>query len=153
VKSSGRSVLLALATLSLSGCALLLSFRGFDDGGAEDAGVVESSKPGDAGSPTGDADPNYYGCWRDSMKRDLPFFAYENGVNTIGACIKTCADHNYRYAGAENGVQCWCGNSYGSQGTSGACDASCAGDKSEICGGTYSNSVYGTGVVLDSGTD
>ncbi len=37
--------------------------------------------------------------------------------------------------------QCWCGDSVGKYGVAN-CTRICPGDKSEICGGAFSNSVY-----------
>jgi hypothetical protein len=44
-----------------------------------------------------------------------------------------------RYAGLQDGNQCFCGNSYGSQGQAPItdCESYCVGDYSEFCGGPY----------------
>jgi len=44
----------------------------------------------------------------------------------------------------KNRFQCWCGNSYGSQGLATNCQSACSGNQSEICGGGCANSVYST---------
>jgi hypothetical protein len=43
-------------------------------------------------------------------------------------------------------TQCFCGNSYGSYGSSSNCNMSCSGDADSdfVCGGTWANSVYQT---------
>jgi len=126
---------------------------------APDAATVDEAGPD--GSPTHDALPpdssspadaslSSIGCYADSMTRDLPFMAYESPNNTTEACISTCSDRGYLYAGAQYGTQCYCGNSYGSQGTSGGCNFPCAGNPNETCGGVYANSVYRTPVALDA---
>ena len=52
--------------------------------------------------------------------------------------------------------QCFCGNEFGSYGlasTKGfACDMQCSNDPSEICGGSWANSIYSTNVTDCSGT-
>ena len=44
--------------------------------------------------------------------------------------------------------QCFCGNSYGSQGPSVNCTMTCSGNPNETCGGPWSNSVYDTMAYL-----
>jgi hypothetical protein len=149
-----------------------VSFSGLDDGGADAAGTdapgtdaavdahdgpssTESGLPGDGGAP-GEAAPvdASLGCYADfSTKRDLPFGAYDSMSNTIEACITACTYHGYRYAGAQDGIQCFCGNSYGGYGPSAGCTTPCPGNTAETCGGPYANSVYRTTVPLDAGVD
>ena len=55
---------------------------------------------------------------------------------------------NYLYAGVQYGQECFCGNTYGSYGTSTECKIPCSGDPSlgSMCGGDWSNTVMHTGV-------
>jgi WSC domain len=50
------------------------------------------------------------------------------------------------YAGTQNGTMCSCGNSYGSLGTSYACNVNCSGDSKRACGGVSANIVINTGL-------
>jgi hypothetical protein len=139
-------LLVALAPAWLSSCALVLSFSGFD-GLSEDGGAEDGARAGDAALAS-------LGCYQDkSEPRDLPYSPYSSTDNTIEACVTACTDHKYPYAGAQDGNQCYCGNSYGAFGPSKACSSPCPGNDAEICGGPYANSIYRTPVSLDSGAD
>ncbi|MGD0525634.1 MAG: WSC domain-containing protein [Polyangiaceae bacterium] len=91
--------------------------------------------------------PKYLGCYNDSATRDLPYNAYSSSSNTVELCVATCKAAGYAYAGAQYGSQCFCGNSYGGQGTSTNCNMACSGNGAETCGGSYANSVYATAPV------
>lgn len=54
----------------------------------------------------------------------------------------------YPYAGAQNGNECWCDDSYGGQGQDSetGCAGTCRGDPSTICGDGWRNSVFSTGL-------
>ncbi|CAB1115948.1 unnamed protein product [Ectocarpus sp. CCAP 1310/34] len=61
-------------------------------------------------------------------------------------CV-VCSDHcsAYPYYGTQYSTECWCGDEnadYGANGASNECVVPCAGDASEMCGGSYSMSVY-----------
>jgi hypothetical protein len=159
VRCLACALVAALALESLAGCALLVSFSGLDDGGAAEAGLgtdgageaQEGASSGDSGDASSLA---YLGCWADDgTNRDLPYGAYDSVDNTIDGCITACAYHHYLYAGAQNGIQCFCGNRYGGNGPSMACTIPCPGNMAETCGGAYANSVYRTSVPVDSGVD
>jgi hypothetical protein len=153
-------VALAVAALALAGCALFVSFSGLDDGGAAevvmdaadagDGGEGESAPPLESGlvgeSSMADAAPPYLGCYMDGQTRDLPYEAYASVYNTIQVCVEACTYHGYLYAGLQDGIQCYCGNSYGGQGPAGNCTTACPGNPAETCGGPYANSVYRTSV-------
>lgn len=69
-------------------------------------------------------------------------------------CINACQSAGYKYAGAQDGNQCFCGNSYGvasaaSLGTSTGCTIACAGNSGETCGGIWENSGYATGLRFE----
>lgn len=90
--------------------------------------------------------PGYIGCYGDSQTRDLPEAAYQgNGSATVESCISACQSAGYKYAGAQDSTQCFCGNSYGAYGPSSSCSVTCPGSSVETCGGSWANSVYATG--------
>lgn len=89
------------------------------------------------------------GCFKDSNKPfDLDGFLERSSSNTPESCVAKCRAKGFAFAGVQYGQSCLCGNSYGKQGKSTACNMKCTGDGSKICGGLYCNSVYGTGVVV-----
>ncbi|KAL8683256.1 MAG: hypothetical protein Q9186_000758 [Xanthomendoza sp. 1 TL-2023] len=58
-------------------------------------------------------------------------------------CVEYCDSIHAKYAGTENGGQCFCGNELlNSVSHPGRCTAKCIGDKSEICGGPAHLSIY-----------
>jgi hypothetical protein len=64
-------------------------------------------------------------------------------INSPEECIKKCYHFNFRYAGVQNGYQCWCGDKYGKYGLADRnnCSKYCpTGNKT--CGGKYFNDVY-----------
>jgi hypothetical protein len=85
--------------------------------------------------------PGGTNCQGGASPRDLP-----NGAavpnETVEACVAACKGAGYRYAGAQDGSQCFCGNSFGAYGTSGACGYGCAGNSGEICGGIWASDIY-----------
>jgi hypothetical protein len=90
--------------------------------------------------------PKYIGCYKDdtNSKRDLPVNAGDiPGSDSPAACGEKCAA--YEYFGLQDGDNCFCGNSYGSQGKAGAeseCNMPCPGNKSVMCGAAQRNSIY-----------
>ncbi|HEV3190923.1 MAG TPA: WSC domain-containing protein [Polyangiaceae bacterium] len=95
----------------------------------------------------------HLGCFADSVTRDLPYRAYDSQRNTVETCVAACTYHGYLYAGTQYFTQCYCGDTYGGQGTASHCDTPCGGNPSETCGGAYCNSVYRTTVSQDAGRD
>jgi len=89
---------------------------------------------------------NYIGCFIDGPTRDFSFQFDDTSLNTIDNCKVRCAVNEYSYAALQDSHQCFCGNSYGSEGSAPAsdCNMACSGNSSEICGGGYRNSVYAT---------
>ncbi|KAL8844919.1 MAG: hypothetical protein Q9176_000591 [Flavoplaca citrina] len=58
-------------------------------------------------------------------------------------CVERCASIRAKYAGTENGGQCFCGNELiNSASHPGKCTSKCVGDGSEICGGAGHLSIY-----------
>jgi hypothetical protein len=52
----------------------------------------------------------YLGCFRDKRERDLETRLKE-GSNTYEACFKAAAEKGFRFAGLQNGSDCWASNS------------------------------------------
>ncbi|KAL8806539.1 MAG: hypothetical protein Q9182_001322 [Xanthomendoza sp. 2 TL-2023] len=58
-------------------------------------------------------------------------------------CVEHCDSIHAKYAGTENGGQCFCGNELlNSVSHPGKCTSKCYGDASEICGGPAHLSIY-----------
>ncbi|CZR69831.1 related to beta-1,3 exoglucanase [Phialocephala subalpina] len=88
----------------------------------------------------------YAGCFEDPStpttaliyRTDLP-----SGNMTVEVCTAFCKGNGYQYAGLEYYGECFCGASVnGPQVDESYCSDPCAGDTSEICGGTDYVSVY-----------
>jgi hypothetical protein len=90
------------------------------------------------------ASPIYVGCFGDNPTRDLPSASQTSTTDTPEQCVAWCGSQGYAYAGAQDGNQCFCGNSYGQYGASNNCNVTCSGS-AQTCGGSYANSVYQTG--------
>ncbi|KAJ3065408.1 hypothetical protein HDU98_011220, partial [Podochytrium sp. JEL0797] len=87
----------------------------------------------------------YLGCFADSLtKRVLPTQEIFGGSTTLEICLQTCSTAGFRYAGAEFGVECYCGNQPPPAATpvSTMCTMACAGNGAEICGGISAISVF-----------
>ncbi|KAL8994263.1 MAG: hypothetical protein Q9169_005716 [Polycauliona sp. 2 TL-2023] len=64
-------------------------------------------------------------------------------------CVEHCDSIRAKYAGTENGGQCFCGNDlFNSVSRPGKCTSKCVGDDSEICGGSGHLSIYSLDVVM-----
>jgi len=88
----------------------------------------------------------YLGCFNDPNNPfDLDGFLERSGSNTPQACIQTCYDRGFAFAGVQYGQSCLCGDSFGNFGTADRCNMPCTGDASQVCGGYNANSVYATG--------
>ena len=85
----------------------------------------------------------YKGCFKDAYpNRDVVGFEQRNAGLTLQWCADTCRQKGFRYAAAQYGAHCFCGNSFGKHGAATNCDMNCAGNRAQICGGSYANSVY-----------
>ena len=91
----------------------------------------------------------YLGCFRDGgdpnglRGRDLYGATIFDDPNmTIEKCINYCKSRGFRYAGVQYSKQCFCGNSYGRYGRATNCNMRCSGNKSQICGGSWANTIY-----------
>nr|XP_006824159.1 PREDICTED: IgGFc-binding protein-like [Saccoglossus kowalevskii] len=90
----------------------------------------------------------YMGCFNDE-ERALDFHnVVDHPSMTIATCIDICTaemgDLNVIYAGTEASDQCFCGIDYNKYGeiSESECNLECVGDRSEICGGELTLSVY-----------
>ncbi|KAK4580137.1 hypothetical protein LTR86_000340 [Recurvomyces mirabilis] len=88
------------------------------------------------------------GCYSDQpYSRTLAYTLSYAGQLTTDTCLSTCRAAGYPYAGTEYGNECHCGSSFdngggvASDGNAG-CSFACAGNSSEICGGSQRLSMY-----------
>ncbi|KAI9457229.1 copper radical oxidase [Lactarius psammicola] len=96
-----------------------------------------------SGLPTG---WSYNACWVDNahgriFQTQLP----DSQTLTIESCVSACAAQSFTLAGAEFGVQCFCGNNLiqGAVPSPDAdCNMGCGGNTTEACGGPNRLSVY-----------
>jgi len=107
------------------------------------AATITGSTPGSTPASS------YIGCYVDSATRDLPSAPYSSNANTVEKCLYYCGVRHYSYAGLQYGVECLCGNSYGSQGKAAEsdCNMACSGNSKQMCGAGYRNSVYNSAQV------
>uniref|UniRef100_A0A1I8GNZ2 WSC domain-containing protein n=2 Tax=Macrostomum lignano TaxID=282301 RepID=A0A1I8GNZ2_9PLAT len=63
---------------------------------------------------------------------------------SLELCSSACSLGGFSYFGVQVGLQCFCGNSYGSQGkgNEGDCKRECTGNPLQTCGGPNRNSVF-----------
>ncbi|CAC5392028.1 unnamed protein product [Mytilus coruscus] len=97
----------------------------------------------------------YVGCFVDTWKRLLPHRYRLNGADypdmENNRCLFYCRDQGYKFAGTEDGGECFCGDNpyqYGPKNVSDYyCKATCNGDSDQICGSYWKISVYETGLL------
>ena len=55
----------------------------------------------------------------------------------------------YKYAGVQNGDQCFCGDTYGkyTKKPDSECNKTCRGESTQMCGGRWRNAIYSTGYL------
>ena len=84
----------------------------------------------------------------DAEDRDLTGAQLGQGY-TPETCGNACEAQNFPYFGVQAGGHCFCGNSFGKHGSGleSECNRKCKTSESEICGGSWRNSVYATGVA------
>ncbi|KAH0545165.1 hypothetical protein FGG08_000777 [Glutinoglossum americanum] len=88
------------------------------------------------------------GCYIDPINpRALGIWAYYGKPVTSSGCAKECDSRGYKFAGTENGGQCFCGDALKGAGVADNtdCDMPCDGDADEICGGSARLSVFTKG--------
>jgi hypothetical protein len=114
-------------------------------------GSTQPTSTGNVGSPSSVKLPDGWkaaGCYVDPVNpRALDVWAYYGEPVTSSGCAKECNKRGYKFAGTENGGQCFCGNTL--QGATAAnsadCNTPCNGDANEICGGPARLSVFSKG--------
>jgi hypothetical protein len=102
------------------------------------------------GKPAG-----WLGCYMDSgSARLLGDFSYTAATMTSAICKQACQSKGYTYGGTSSGNQCWCGSTFTQTQNlipSSQCASPCAGNATEMCGGSYRLDVYNaTGVKAPS---
>uniref|UniRef100_A0A1I8GV01 WSC domain-containing protein n=1 Tax=Macrostomum lignano TaxID=282301 RepID=A0A1I8GV01_9PLAT len=75
---------------------------------------------------------------------NVPGFVFDVARMTLQLCSQMCSYGRFRYFGVQAAGYCCCGSAYGSHGIApaGNCSLACSGNSSQICGGTYRNSIY-----------
>jgi len=115
---------------------------------SDERAVQPAQKPAAAAAPVSAppaaavAGASYLGCFKDQSKRDLDGHTFYDRLMTTQMCIAACKKAGFTYAATQYAAHCFCGNKYGALGPSDACNARCTGNKDEVCGGTWANSVY-----------
>jgi uncharacterized protein YegL len=90
----------------------------------------------------------YLGCYKDqgdptgTNGRDLSGFVLNDSNMTTDRCLSECRSRGFTFAGTQYGSWCFCGDSYGKSGPANNCNMRCSGNREEICGGTWANSIY-----------
>jgi parallel beta-helix repeat protein len=88
---------------------------------------------------------NYVGCFTDDANRALPVELASSGA-TVESCTAAAKAAGLTYAGLQYGGWCFGGNTLGYvQVSESECDMPCTADSSQICGGSWRNSIYSTG--------
>lgn len=88
------------------------------------------------------AGTRYLGCFKDTYDRDLTGYSQQDAQLTLQSCANLCRQKGFKYAAAQYGSSCFCGNSYGKHGKTTNCGMRCAGNSNEFCSGSWANSVY-----------
>ncbi|XP_038054951.1 uncharacterized protein LOC119727159 isoform X2 [Patiria miniata] len=91
--------------------------------------------------------PGYLGCFGDSTDRALPAISESSNEQFVERCFRHCLEPTqFKYAGLEYSYECYCGNNedYDKHGEKpeSDCQDSCAGNSNQICGDSWSLSVY-----------
>ncbi|KAJ7093925.1 WSC domain-containing protein [Mycena belliarum] len=75
-------------------------------------------------------------------------YSFTSASLTVTSCVAECNARGFRYAGAEYGSECYCGNSFEGGDTGGGtiasseCTMNCPGDATQICGAGFRLSSY-----------
>ncbi|KAF8860151.1 hypothetical protein BDZ45DRAFT_688777 [Acephala macrosclerotiorum] len=115
--------------------------------GTSSASASVTSSSAATGFPTG---WSYYGCYVDGLTgRILQNQLADNEENTLQVCVAACAAAGYTIAGAEYGVQCFCGDAIYNGGVLATnqadCSVACPGNTAEDCGAGNRMSLYSLG--------
>ena len=109
--------------------------------------------PQPSGFPTGWASQ---GCWVDGAAgRILDFKLPDSNTLTLQSCVSGCAAAGYEIAGAEYGVECYCGHVIDNGGVKAAaeteCNMNCAGNANQKCGAGGRLSLWSKGTPENRG--
>ncbi|MBI4268410.1 hypothetical protein HY627_01075 [Candidatus Uhrbacteria bacterium] len=94
---------------------------------------------------------SYRGCFMDSEQRTLPHRLYYerlDSLSVIDKCIAAAYAKGYRFAGVQNGNECWAGSTYpnavlvSAEECNQGCESNISGGRTEWCGGQWRNSIY-----------
>ncbi|CAM9533140.1 unnamed protein product [Hapterophycus canaliculatus] len=107
-----------------------------------------TSPPTPAGTDPGDDDAavlayEALGCFSDTSAGRVMRYKLNDPDLTTESCALEC--EGYAFFGTQYSYECWCGGNdtnHVQHGESESCDAECAGDATQICGGNWSMSVY-----------
>ena len=93
---------------------------------------------------------HFKGCFKDQVENpDLPFQISDlNAGKSTKTCIDFCKSNFFRFAGLQDGADCFCGNSFGRYGPSSKCSRPCPGAPQETCGGLQANTIYDTKITV-----
>lgn len=91
--------------------------------------------------PQNSYNPVYMGCFKDQPTRDITNMAPIPRA-TIASCAAIAFKSGHAHFGLQSGGQCFTGHTYGRYGPATNCNSKCEGDPTEVCGGSWSNSVY-----------
>lgn len=81
------------------------------------------------------------GCVVDSSARVLTGGYGTTNSLTPAMCASACQARGFNYAGTEYANECWCGSSLSAP-TSTNCNMPCAGDSTQMCGGSWALNAY-----------
>ncbi|KAJ5652587.1 WSC domain protein [Penicillium longicatenatum] len=83
------------------------------------------------------------GCYSDTTLTRTLAASFNVAGLTNEKCQATCKANGYVYSGTEYGSQCFCGNTIDNGGApASGCGTACAGDSTEICGGSNALSLF-----------
>ncbi|KUJ19894.1 WSC-domain-containing protein [Mollisia scopiformis] len=147
VSTTSTSVLLSTSSVSTSSSSSFMTVTTSSMLSSSTSQVQSSSSISSSNVPT--VTPNPWismGCANDSTaSRALSGSSMTNTTGmTIEMCQAYCTSKNFPMAGVEYASQCYCGTTLGPNSATGftGCSMACAGNKSEICGGSSRLSVY-----------
>ncbi|KAJ3072472.1 hypothetical protein HDU98_003548 [Podochytrium sp. JEL0797] len=107
--------------------------------------TTSSATPTPTSSPAVATVPNwpYLGCYKDSFaNRTLPTQRFGLSPITVETCLVSCQKGGFGYGGVEFGSQCFCGNTVPIAAPATVCSTACAGNSTELCGGSGAISIY-----------
>jgi len=149
---SSRRIVAAFGALAFVSCTMTTQTPERPASAPPATAVPSADAPSSAPvQPT--ATHQYIGCFKDQGTpnsiegRDLSgSYSNDPRMNTQ-MCVDQCRAKGFSYAGTQLSTQCFCGNNYGRNGPADNCNARCAGNSTEFCGGVRANSVYSIGAV------